>query len=90
LPFLILNPIKKDPRVHSENTTSHVDTFSIWSYSLLKERKEAATVGAKNAAFNIEKITMLEERLKSTKDQALISVTNVEKTLAARKEQYYS
>ena len=69
---------------------SHVDTFSIRSYSLSKERKEAATVGAKNAAFNIEKITMLEEKLKSTKDQALISVTNVEKTLAARKGQYYS
>jgi hypothetical protein len=33
-PFLTPNPIKKDPRVHSKNTPSHIDTSSIRSYSL--------------------------------------------------------
>ncbi len=31
---LTLFPIRKDPEINSENTPSHADTPSIWSYSL--------------------------------------------------------
>ena len=54
------------------------------------EGEDQATTNGENAAANAEKIKMLEENLKASKEQASISVSNAEKTVVVNQAQYDS